>query len=76
MKLIETTLSGKMVRMRFANDADPLKASEWIEFQVSADKTEDHWRLPAIQREALERAREVLADEIQDVRNRLNRSRD
>jgi len=34
MNIIETTISGTSVRMRVANDADPAKATEWVEFQV------------------------------------------
>jgi hypothetical protein len=35
MKLIETIVSETSVRMRYADDADPAKAIEWVDFQVS-----------------------------------------
>jgi hypothetical protein len=34
MKLIETKILETTVRMRYADDADPAKASQWIDFQV------------------------------------------
>jgi hypothetical protein len=35
MKLIETTVLETTVRMRYANDADPTKATETMDFQFS-----------------------------------------
>jgi hypothetical protein len=34
MKLVETTVTATSVRMRFADDMDPAKATIWIDFQV------------------------------------------
>lgn len=34
MKLVKTSLSDAAIRMRLADDADPIKATQWIEFQV------------------------------------------
>jgi hypothetical protein len=34
MKLIETTVSGSSVWMRFADNADAARAAQWIDFQV------------------------------------------
>lgn len=35
---VETTISGATIRMRLANHADPMKATEWVEFCVPADR--------------------------------------
>jgi hypothetical protein len=35
MKLIETTILETTVRMRYADNADPAKATQWVDFQVS-----------------------------------------
>jgi hypothetical protein len=32
--LIETVISGGSIRIRYANDADPTKATEWIDFRI------------------------------------------
>jgi hypothetical protein len=37
MKLVETTASETSVRMRYADDADPAKAKQWIEAAVPID---------------------------------------
>jgi hypothetical protein len=34
MKLIETTISETTIRMQYADDPDPEKAQEWLDFQV------------------------------------------
>jgi hypothetical protein len=34
MKLIETKILGTTIRMRYADNADPLKATQWLDFQV------------------------------------------
>ncbi len=34
---VETTISGATIRMRLANHADPLKATEWVELCVPTD---------------------------------------
>jgi hypothetical protein len=40
MKLIETTITDKSVRMRYADNEDAAAASEWIDFQVPLAKLE------------------------------------
>ena len=34
MKLTETTLTETAIRMRYADSADPAKATQWLDFQV------------------------------------------
>ena len=34
LKLIETTISEAAIRMRYADQADPAKATEWIDVQL------------------------------------------
>ena len=65
MNLIQTTIAGKAIRMRFANDGDAAKATEWIDFQLDIEGIEP----PAVplvaeaQITALRRLRDVLAEE-------------
>ena len=68
MKLIETTIIGKTVRMRYANDADPAKATEYLELQLSG-AFEPWWSFVEIQRVALQSARELIGAEIQRTAN-------
>ena len=76
MKLIETTVIGPFVRMRLADDPDPAKASQWIDFQVHAPKEADpSWGLAGFQRAALQTALDALNAEIQLARTALNRAR-
>jgi hypothetical protein len=75
MKLIAITIAEKLVRMRFANDPDPAKATEWLEFQTHCQEFEDSWVLAGVQREALDRIRAVIDSEIQGLRSTLNRVR-
>jgi len=76
MKLIETNVSATTVRMRFEDDAQPVEPEEWVEFEVPLAKLTmgDHQtpmgdpaarRFALIQRAALQRARDVIDDEIQ-----------
>lgn len=37
MKLIETSVTATSVRMRFADQVDPAKATRWLDFQVPLD---------------------------------------
>lgn len=37
MKLIETNISARSVRMQFANDPNPGMATEWLEFEAPLD---------------------------------------
>ena len=55
MKLIETTISTTTVHMQMADDADPERAAEWLEFQVPLqglviDAEENKLGDPAIRR--------------------------
>lgn len=34
MEHIETTISAATIRMRYANDPDPVRATEWFAFEV------------------------------------------
>lgn len=34
MNVVETTIAATTIRMRLADHADPMKAQEWIDFQV------------------------------------------
>jgi hypothetical protein len=87
MELIETTISEDSVRMCFANEQEPSKATGWIDFQVplhglnsptSANTVlgDPQLRfLEEIQRAALRYVRDAITDEI-DVRVSLaNRRR-
>lgn len=84
MNLIETTISEKSVRMRYANNADPIEATEWIEIQVpisglktNADNTVDDpqtKRLAIIQRAALRYVQEILSGESQGLVAKADRS--
>jgi hypothetical protein len=77
MNLIETTISEKSVRMRYADNSDPIKATEWIDVQVpvsglktSADNAVGDpqiKRLAIIQRAALRYVQEILSGESQGL---------
>jgi hypothetical protein len=75
MTLIDTTISVTTVHMQFANDADPERAMEWLDFQVPleglvidaeenplGDPTKR--RLATIQRAALHRVLGAITAEI------------
>jgi hypothetical protein len=77
MKLIETTVLETTIRMRYADDADPAKATQWIDFQVNlADLVlpdapdqklgdlESHY-LAVIRQAALRYARDTIGAETQ-----------
>jgi hypothetical protein len=75
MKLIETTVSETSIHMQIADDADPERATEWLEFKVPLgglviDAEENPLgdpatrRLAIIQRAALHHARVAISDEI------------
>ena len=80
LAVIDTTIAGKTVRMRLADNADPAQATEWVEFHVSlaalmdpADTRrqfgdpERHF-LGGVQLAALLQARDALDREIQRLR--------
>jgi hypothetical protein len=75
MKLIETTILETTIRMRYADNADPAKATQWLDFQVPLSalidpRTEDHKLsdiqkrfLATIQQAALRHVRGLISDE-------------
>jgi len=82
MKLIETAISGKMVRMRYADD-NPEEATQWFEFQIrlqaigsrpgGPDQPIPEFGLQYLEqlhRAALLRARDAINDELDRLRNR------
>ena len=84
MKLIETTVLEKMVRMRYADNVDPVKATQWIDFQVPLALLElpsvngDHplgdpesRYLGSIQQAALRYARDLIGAETQALADRV-----
>jgi hypothetical protein len=84
MKLIETTILETTVRMRYADNADPAKATQWIEFQVPNSELKEgieahrqsHLgslatrKLGAIQEAALAYVQDVVGAEIRAVATR------
>ena len=83
MKLIETTISETTVRMRYADDADPAKATEWVDFQAknqdlklpngtTLTKPEPH-PFAALKLAALRHVLGVVDAEIARIRDQLNR---
>lgn len=85
MKLIETCVAETTVRMRFADNADATKASEWIDFQLPTAnlKRESDTRistpalvpLGAIRVAALQHVRDVIDEEIRNAQGQLDRNR-
>ena len=77
MKLVETTVTSKTVRMRFAEGADPTKPNEWIDFQVpigsltlpSETELGDPRlrRFALVQQAALRFVRDAISAEIQGI---------
>jgi hypothetical protein len=74
MQYVETTLSDATIRMRYADDPDPTKAVEWIEFRLKiADLQHPSGRgklgklelqyLGEAHRAALRYVRDVIGDE-------------
>jgi hypothetical protein len=84
MKLIETIVSETSVRMRYADDADPAKATQWIDFQVPLSdlKSPDQHNplgdiesrfLAELRLVALRHAREVIGAETQRLSGLVGR---
>lgn len=73
MKLLETRVievgATLMVELTLADDDE---AGERITMRLRPEAVQNDWHLPAIQRAALHRARDVIADEIQAAVARLN----
>jgi hypothetical protein len=67
MKLVSTLIFSTRVQMRFADDEDESKSTEWVEFSVRVAHKEDPF-LSELQLEALERARDTLGPEIQRLK--------
>jgi hypothetical protein len=62
------------IEMLIADAPTPEVAGGFLHLRMTSDKVMPEWHLPAIQREVLERARELLNDEIQNARERLSRA--
>ena len=78
MKLISTTISGKTVQMRLANDPDPAKATEWIDFVVQVQGIEPP-SVPLVaeaQIEAFRRLRDVMIEQSKDLAALANQRRE
>ncbi|HEY7084266.1 MAG TPA: hypothetical protein VH519_05565 [Hyphomicrobiaceae bacterium] len=79
MKLVETVIADTFVRIRLADDEDPLKAQSWIECRlpkaalVRASRTPvvgfDRLALPAARQSVLETMRAAIDDEIARLRS-------
>lgn len=63
MKLIETTISGQIVRMLYADAPSKDEASEWVEMRVKVEQGDDNRRLGVIQTNALRRLQALIAEE-------------
>jgi hypothetical protein len=46
MKLIETVRTATAIRMRYTDNADPTKATQWLDFQVPLQKLEHANKVP------------------------------
>ncbi len=87
MELIETKISKTSVHMRYANNPDPAKATQWIDFQIPIEGLTlpgpsggdyplgDHESrfLGSIQQAALRHARELISAETQALASRVGR---
>ena len=86
MQLIQTTILQNSVRMRYADHADPAKATEWLDFQVPIEGLTlpnvdrevplgDHESrfLGSIQQAALRRVRDLIGEETQALASRVGR---
>lgn len=75
LKLVQTTFSETTIRLRYADDADPARAKQWLDFQfliadlkhVSETPVRDPQALAlgVLQAAALRRARDIASGEIQ-----------
>jgi hypothetical protein len=84
MKLIETTVSDTTVRVRFADNADTAKATQWIDLQVPVADLKHGSRTPlpnpetlvlgASQVAVLRFVRDLADAEISRLVSRQNRS--
>jgi len=62
------------VEVLIADAANPDDATDCLQIRLRSPRAKSDWHLPAIHREVLERARDVLNDEIQNARERLSRA--
>ncbi|MBJ7542335.1 hypothetical protein [Rhodomicrobium udaipurense] len=84
MKLIETTITGTSVRMRYADHEDAAKATQWVDFQVPISELHlpsetalgdpEPRSLALVRLAALRYARDVIGSETQRLSNLVNRS--
>jgi hypothetical protein len=78
MKLVETAVTESAVRIRFADDADRLRAQSWIECQIQRSDLKhlngtpvqnlESLSFPMVQQVMLENAQAILAAEIERLR--------
>lgn len=61
--------------MRFANDTDPSKATEWIDLLLPVAQADPSWPLAGYQRAVLQSALDALNAEIQAAHSALDRVR-
>lgn len=83
MKHISTTVSETAIHVRYANDPDPAKATEWIDTQVTLPNAKlpsgttlaepDAHRLAGLRLVALLHARDAASEEIQRLSQIANR---
>jgi hypothetical protein len=83
LKLVQTTISGATIRLRYADSEDHDKATEWIDLQFSASDLNhpsagsalgdlEPQFLAEIRGAVLRRARDVIDAEIRRLRDRPN----
>ena len=84
MKIVETTISETSIRMRYADSSDPLKATEWIDFQLKLSELKrpsgtklgepEPLHLAELRRAALQCVQDLLDNEIRRLRESSNRN--
>jgi hypothetical protein len=85
LTLVETTISAATIRMRFADQADAAKATEWIDYQVKLEDLKhasgtkipspmEHHFLGVLQAAAIRHVREAVSVEIQHLANLADRN--
>jgi hypothetical protein len=80
MELVETTVSLSTIRLQLANNADPERATEWVEFEMPSERLMKadgktplgdpvSKRLVTVQLSALQYARDAIDEEIRRLLN-------
>ena len=88
MKLVETKVTSASVHMRYADNLDPSKATQWVDFQVPIDAVwapdgppgtpsidPERQGLGEIRLAALRHARGVIGDETRRISELFDRRR-